>query len=183
MKLRTFLFSLFHILSTVAYAQSKLIPKHITIQYAGSIGFVSTGPGYTNKNGKVDADFLFGYLPKSIGGDHIFTFTPKVSVNTRPVNIGRVTTLRMLRVGVGLSFTFDKKYAVTLPDHYPKGYYWWSESLRINLNIGSILKVKNLEFYYEFGTNELKLVSYIKNIESLSVVDIMHLGIGGRFKI
>ena len=39
-------------------------PDHLMIQYAGGIGFMSIGAGYSNKNQKLEADFYYGYLPK-----------------------------------------------------------------------------------------------------------------------
>jgi hypothetical protein len=37
------------------------------------------------------------------------------------------------------------------------------------------------ELYYEIGTNELKLVSYVQNHRSLRFYDILHLGLGIKF--
>jgi hypothetical protein len=46
-------------------------PDHIKVQYAGGIGFISIGAGYSTKNQKLEGDLSYGYLPKSVGGIRI----------------------------------------------------------------------------------------------------------------
>ena len=50
-------------------------PDHIKIQYAGGMGFISIGAGYSTKNQKLEGDLYYGYLPESIGGVSIHSIS------------------------------------------------------------------------------------------------------------
>jgi hypothetical protein len=164
------------------------VPDYAVVQYAGSVGFVSAGAGYNVLRDRANVDFLFGYVPAFAGGVPLETFTIKFTANLWTIPLGGRTTLHPLTTGLYFCYTPGKQYSSNLPSWYPEGYYWWSEAIRANIFIGGSLdveiagakKLSRLNIYYELGTNEIKLVSYVQNAEALRLVDIVHAGIGVR---
>jgi hypothetical protein len=172
--------------STAAKPRPKwYIPDALDLQYAGSIGFLSAGAGYDIIHKKASIDILFGYLPRAIGGNDISTITLKFTALPWKIRAGDNTTIYPVTVGTFFSYTMGEKYSSDLPSWYPDGYYWWSEAVRVNIFVGGKVRhkfSKNIwEAYYEVGTNELKLVSYVQNTGYLTVWDILHAGAGVRF--
>lgn len=55
----------------------KIIPDHIKLQYAGNIGILSTGIGYSFFDNKIQSDLFYGYIPEFIGGANIHTISNK----------------------------------------------------------------------------------------------------------
>jgi hypothetical protein len=154
------------------------------LHYAGSIGFLSVGVGSMSRKQTRSVEFLVGYLPESIGGKQIATLNGRIGISTKPYPIGKNVRARLLNINVGVSYAVNCDYDVTRSSVYPEGYYWWSEAIRINLNIGSTVVLNDFySLYYELGTNELKVVSYALNTNSLSMPDMIHLGVGIRRKI
>lgn len=164
-------------------------PDFTILQYAGSIGFLSAGAGYAIFHDKANVDLLFGYVPASIGGAAIETVTLKFNASPWKIRLNRYVALYPLTSGAYFCYNFGREYSSDLPSWYPDGYYWWSEAVRANIFIGGNgrmaterLKYFNkIDFYYELGTNEIKLVSYAQNSGTLSLWKILHLGIGIRF--
>lgn len=163
------------------------VPDAVVLQYAGSIGFLSGGAGYNILHKKATVDILFGFLPRSLGGDDIETITLKFTAAPWKIRAGKQTTIYPATIGTFFTYTMGGRYSSDLPSWYPDGYYWWSEAVRVNIFIGGKVRHKIRESiwegYYEVGTNELKLVSYAQNSGYLTVWDILHAGVGVRFYI
>ncbi len=165
-------------------------PDFVVAQYAGSIGFLSIGTGYTMLNDKATIDVLFGYVPNFTGSKSIRTITLKFTGIPMKVAINKNITWYPVTTGVYFSYTLGKEYSSDLPSWYPEGYYWWSEAIRANVFIGGAAKIMTEKLrsrasvtpYYEVGTNEIKLVSYFQNGKSLNFSDILHVGIGVRYQ-
>lgn len=161
------------------------IPDSFVLQYAGSIGFLSAGGGYDILHKKASVDILFGYLPGTIGGHDLETITLKFTASPWKIRTGKTTIVYPFTTGTYFSYTMGGRYSSDLPSWYPDGYYWWSEAVRANIFIGGKVrhKVRDSvwEGYYEIGTNELKLVSYVQNTGYLTIWDILHAGVGIRF--
>jgi len=49
----------------------KFLPDYVKIQFAGGIGFVSMGVGYTFFNQKLEVSYLYGYVPESVSTDDL----------------------------------------------------------------------------------------------------------------
>lgn len=162
------------------------VPDFAVLQYAGSIGFLSAGAGYTVFRDKANVDVLVGFVPASMGG--LETITLKFTSMPWKIRLNPSVTLRPLTIGTYFCYTPGREYSSNLPSWYPDGYYWWSEAVRVNLFIGGsanlttdrIKHIRKAELYYEVGTNEIKLVSYVQNTGYLSAWKILHLGIGVR---
>jgi hypothetical protein len=165
------------------------VPDFLTAQYAGSIGFVSGGPGYSVFRQKAAVELLFGVLPGFIDSAPLETITLKFTGSIINVKLSDKVRVTPLTAGINFCYTPGKEYSSDLPSWYPKGYYWWSEAVRVNIFIGGHVDVltnrmgrpRKLSSYYEIGTNEIKLVSYIQNSDALTVWNILHAGVGVRY--
>jgi hypothetical protein len=164
-------------------------PDHVLLQYAGSIGLVSGGIGYDIFRKKGKLDFMFGYTPAYNSSSSLKSLTIKATTHPLRVTTKRAITIAPLNIGMYLTYTPGRKYSSDLPAWYPDGYYWWSEALRLNIFLGGnatfainrIRKEHRLSPYYEIGTNEVKLVSYIQNRHALDLMDILHGSVGLRY--
>ncbi len=160
------------------------VPDHATVQYAGSMGMFSAGVGYANRQDRSHIDLFMGFVPQKYSYNGLGVATIKFTQFVwRSREIDNRWSYTPLTAGVFLTYTFGKHFQ--WPEHYPSGYYWWSESLRPNIFLGGNLRyardsksVKRLALYYEIGTNELKLTSYLLNTSALSFWGVLHAGVG-----
>jgi hypothetical protein len=169
--------------------QAWFLPDHFKLQFAGGTGFLSAGPGYISRNKTLETDFLFGYLPQEFGGDALITITGKTTYSPWSVPLKNDYYLKPFSLGVYLSYTFGPQFDTKWPSYYPKGYYWWATAFRPGLYVGGKLgrevrhrqKKRALELYYELGTYDLMLISYVQNTGFLQPGDILNLAIGLKF--
>jgi hypothetical protein len=167
--------------------KSAIIPDHIKTQFAGGIGLISAGAGYHNKKESIDFTLMLGYLPEKYGNGIILTF--KNNYQFFKIDGRNNLTIRPLGLGYQISYFTGTRYFIILPEYYPKKYYWWATAVRpgafitgrVDKIAGDYSWIKNYGFYYELGTNELEVVSYIQNTKALNLTDIFNLGIGVRF--
>lgn len=165
-------------------------PRHVVVQTAGGIGMVAGGIGYSFWRDRAEADVLVGYVPKKYAGSSLTIATAKFLYTPFKLALSPRLEVRPLTVGVYVSYTHN-----TINDEvrgqYTKGYYWFSTDTRV----GAILlggrvsylrterasgRTRRLSGYYELGTNDLYLTSYVLNgnYRSLSPLDILTLGLG-----
>lgn len=176
---------------TEVYGQYKpLLPVYIKTQFAGDIGLISVGVGKSLFNDKLETDLFFGYLPKSIGGDRIFTSAIKVSyLPFREIPIQKIC-FNPLSTGLQLGYTFGDEYFAFEPrNQYPKSYYGFSTALHLYYFVGGRVsylineKIPEMEFYYEVGSNVEYIISYIQNPHYLSLGKIFNLGMGVKINL
>ena len=169
-----------------------LIPKDVTLQHAGSIGFMSAGFGYpVFENQRGHLDFNYGFVPEKRGGElHVLS----IKFNYRPWEIDIADGIKLYPANPGAFVTYHLGPQFDLhwdKDTYEEGYYWWSTALRPHLSLSTEFqmnakklfktdKIKGISLYSEFNTNELYMVSYFQNVGALSITDIFKLGIGLR---
>ncbi|MGK7392075.1 MAG: hypothetical protein ACNS60_17110 [Candidatus Cyclobacteriaceae bacterium M2_1C_046] len=184
-----FLILLFDLAVVAQEKNSFFRPDHAKIQFAGNIGFLSAGVGYEIAQEKGEVDLMVGYLPESIGGVDIITANLKAGYYPWKINFSENYTYEPVYGGIYLSYSFGSEYYLTLPEHYPEGYYWWPTALRGGLYIGGRLskdvalgEIDRLGLYYELGTYDLKLISVLQNLEYFSITDALDLAIGVRVK-
>jgi hypothetical protein len=166
------------------------VPHHATVQYAGGIGFIAAGVGYANRKDKVVTDFLYGYVPESVGGVTIHTATAKIGWwPIKALGKGAVQ-IKPLGLGLLVNYTFGKQYFAFSPRYYDFGYYDHPTALHGAVFVSSAFqtrlkpdkRIKQWRLYYELLTYDVELVSYLGNKRSLSVGDILTLGIGVKAK-
>lgn len=171
------------------YAQGirALIPDHVGIQYAGSIGWMSVGGSYDMFTERLRAGLQYGYVPKKMGGGlHLLS----ASVLYRPMKfeVFDAVTVNPLDIGMKAVYHFGDQFYINWPERFPQGYYWWKSALRLHLLTESSVtvklknagKIKSVTGYIEVNTNDLYLVSYVLNPSSLSILDIVKTGCGLR---
>ena len=176
------LFLFFFSLNLHAQERSRILPDHVTLQYAGSIGMFAGGFGYRNGKGKLEGELLLGYLPASVGGDHLITAAFKGNWMPFVLFKNKKTHLYPLQTGVMIANTFGDQFFGVQPDLYPKGYYTFSTAIHAYWQIGSRISVplqkKRLEFYYELNASAEEIVSMIQNPKFLTPDKIFNLAIG-----
>jgi len=171
------------------YSQKQTTNSYFfTAQYAGSIGLKSIGAGYQFWKEKGLASIHYGFVPKAYGGELNIAAT-KFTYRPLTYRVGANTQIHVMTVGAMVSYHFGEQFALRWPSNrYPKGYYWWSTALRPHLLFENSVDysfedrfLKKINFFLEANTNELYLVSYVKNTQSLRLSDIFKLGAGVRF--
>jgi hypothetical protein len=181
-KLLLLLSFLSFILPLQAQHRKAILPDYATLQYAGSIGFVSGGFGYRNGRQNLESELLAGYLPPSIGGDRLFTAALKS--NWMPLVLFRDKPIHFypLHTGLMLTYTFGDQFFERPPSHYPKGYYTFSTAIHAYWQFGSRLSLplqnRRLEVYYELNASAEEIVSMIQNPRFLTPDKIFSLAIG-----
>ncbi|MFC5269810.1 hypothetical protein [Adhaeribacter terreus] len=164
------------------------IPDHAVAQFAGNIGLVSVGVGYSYLNDKVQTDILYGFVPAFESKTSIHIVTAKNAYHPFAIDLANDYVFEPLRIGAGVSYSAGPQFFTRLPKRYPNRYYWWASSLRLTPFLGmSISKkvgheatiVKRVQLYAELGSTDLDIVSKFDN-ETIPVWDILNLAIGTK---
>jgi hypothetical protein len=171
-------------IDSVSY--SKFLPNYVKLQYAGGIGFLSAGIGYTFINHRLDVTIFYGYVPNWFTIDDLHSVSLQFTAKLIRIKASKNIEILPLNIGWYLHHTFGNEYWVTLPDNYPKEYYWWSPGRNAGIFLGGEIKTKFLgnktpasgtAFYVRVGTRGLYLASKIGN-SSIPISDIIELGFG-----
>jgi hypothetical protein len=166
-------------------------PDHIKVQYAGGIGFISIGAGYSTKNQKLEADLYYGYLPKSVGGVRIHSISAKITwIPIHSVSIKKYE-MELLMTGLIVNYSFGKQYFSFDPPYYPYNYYSFPTAIHSALFLGSRIGhdfpthafVQRISVYYEILSFDREIISFISNTKSLQVTDIVTLSLGLKINI
>jgi len=167
----------------------RFLPDYVKLQYAGGIGFISTGIGYSFIDYRIDVSFFYGYIPKLFTIDDLHSVSLQFTVKLIRIKTKRDIEILPLNIGWYLHHTFGNEYWVILPDNYPKDYYWWSPGRNAGIFLGGEIKTKlladktpasGLAFYVRVGTRGLYLSSKAGN-SSIPLTDIIELGFGIAF--
>lgn len=166
-------------------------PDHIKIQYAGGLGFISVGAGYSTKNQKLEGDLYYGYLPESIGGVSIHSISGKVTwIPIHSVSIKKYQ-VEPLMTGLIVNYSFGKQYFSFDPPNYPYRYYSFPTAIHSALFLGSRIGynfptqsyVKRISVYYEILSFDREILSFVSNTKSLKITDIVTLALGVKINI
>lgn len=174
---------------------SYLIPRNTVVQYAGNIGMLSFGAGWTyEKKRRWSTDLLFGLLPKSDSECAKITMTLKENYYpwTITLNKKRNITLTPLSCGIFFNTVFGEDFWAHEPSRYPDSYYGFSTKIRANIYLGQQLTLlipsdkrihfKSITLYYELSTCDIYLASAFTN-HYLKPHDYLTLGFGVRLNI
>ena len=161
-------------------------PRHLVLQTGGGIGMVAAGVGYGLGKDRNELDLLIGYVPSKYAGSTLTVGTAKYTYSPFVLPLSERWQIRPLTVGGYLSYTHG-----VINDgergQYSKGYYWFSTDTRVGPVLGSRLayqrrtpsgQARNIAFYYELGSNDLYILSYVQNRKGLSVGDNLTLSLG-----
>lgn len=159
-----------------------IVPDYVKLQFAGTIGFLAVGAGYENRNQRLQADFYYGYLPESIGGDEIHSVTGKLTWIAIVSGMAEYR-LQLLSTGLLVNYAFGKQFFVSSAPGYSFRYYGFPTALDIGIFVGGGVEKGRWGLYYEAITTGKKLASFIPNRESLKLGDILNLGFGMRYRL
>src|SRR4030095_7145439 len=168
-----------------------LLPDHVKVQYAGGIGFISIGVGYSTKNEKLEADLYYGYLPESSGGVRIHSISTKfIWIPIRAMRIKKYI-LEPLMTGLVVNYSFGKQYFSFDPPNYPYRYYSFPTAIhsalffgsRAGVNLPTNAFVRRLSLYYEIVSFDREIMSLLSNPKSLQIPDIVTLSLGVKINI
>lgn len=164
----------------------KFLPDYVKLQFAGGIGFLSTGIGYTFFDHRLDVSLFYGYVPQYVTADDLHSISLQLTAKLFRFKAFKTIEILPLNIGWFAHHTFGNEFWVTLPDNYPDDYYWWSPGRNAGVFIGGEIKTKLLAhktpasgtaFYARIGTRGLYLASKISNT-SIPISDIIELGFG-----
>jgi len=133
-------------------------PDFFTTQYAGNIGFLSLGLGYSWWSENAHSEFIYGYVPESKGNATIHTFTIKNTFALYKFNILNKYNLSPI-IGFSLSLEPGENSYMKVPERYPDGYYSANSFYAcINVGLKSNFKFKksrhfsSIDVYAEINT-------------------------------
>jgi hypothetical protein len=155
-----------------------IIPKTVQLQYAGDMGFLSLGVGYTFLKDKGSVNFIYGYLPEWVNGVEVNTIAVKGTYQLLPLNVNpQIKTSTY--VGTTVMRSFAHNTYVDFPSYFPHKYYF-TNALHVSLIIGQNLKfnkLKNISIFTEISTLDYYLYYFIKN-KHIDFQDIWNLSFG-----
>ena len=170
---------------------NNLIPRQIKLQYAGSMGMFSTGPGwYYGRKTQWETDLFIGFIPRMNGSEGHFTITLKQTYTPFQFHFNDNFSYEPLITGIYFNKIFGEYFWNRLPEKYPEGYYFWAVNSRFHVFLGQAFTFrlsektmgKSLSLFYELNTNDLYLISAWSN-KSIGLKDIIGLSFGLRYRV
>lgn len=170
----------------------RLLPDIVTVQYAGNIGVISFGPGWSyGKHSQSETQLLLGYLPKEVMFKDYFCLTIKQCYIPWHLKLNDERSLDPLVVHFAANTLFSGEFWYKEPD---ENYYNVSTKLRFHAGIGSRYDIRipslhegrnnnrRLSIYFELSTYDLAILSYVRN-RSIPLSELLTLGIGFQYKL
>lgn len=171
---------------------NNLIPKYTKVQFAGSMGFLSAGVGWSYGKERWETDLLFGLVPRYTDDHAMLTFTVKQNFIPWKIPLrNEAFVFEPLACGMYLNTLLDEDFWVMNPDRYPSGYYTFPTRIRTHIFVGERISFypdkKNhpkraLTLFYELSTCDLYLISAVRN-RYLKPTDYLSLSFGLKFHI
>lgn len=170
---------------------NRLMPRQTKLQFAGSMGMFSTGPGwFYGRNNQWETDFYFGFIPRMNGSEGHITTTLKQTYTPFRFQVNNRFRVEPLTTGVYINKIFGEYFWSRLPEKYPRHYYFWAVNTRFHVFLGQAFSYqlsekmlgKELSFFYEFNTNDLYVISAIDN-KTIGLKDIIGLSFGIRVRV
>lgn len=136
------------------------VPHYVPIQFAGNIGLISTGLGYTSDHENYQLSILYGYVPASVAQTRVHMLTAK---NMFPLTRYALRNNQTLipYAGLGLTLEIGGISFFKMPSHYPDSYYDFPKNLHV-LAFGGVRMehifqddvafLRGMELYAEAGT-------------------------------
>lgn len=164
------------------------LPSYLNAQFAGSIGFVSAGPGYSFARDRLSLGLLYGYVPASQGGDYINTLNLKLSGDIMSFRLGNRLKL-VPYAALLVSVETSGNSIIKLPERYPDGYYLPTGIHLLGALGGSLRmplgqqKKGHVSFYAETGTVDSYVYYYLRNsVQSFTELFSASLGVTYHFR-
>ena len=163
-------------------------PSHLVLQTGGGLGMVAAGAGYEFAKSHLETDILLGYVPKRYAGSTLTLASLKFMYSPFRLKLAEKVQLLPLTVGAYFSYTHGT-INDELKGQYSSDYYWFSTDTRYGLLAGGRLtylaapvaatgQPRNVSAYYELGSNDLYMASYLSNSGGLKIKQLLTLALG-----
>lgn len=171
-----------------------LIPTQSVVQFAGNMGFLSFGVGWSyGKRNQWETNQLIGFIPKFKSSRAKVTMTIKENYIPWSIYVGKGVQIEPLRTGLYLNAVFGSEFWNEQPSRYPNDYYeFLSTKFRLNIFAGQgvtkIVPMNHLRFvksvtaFYELGTCDLYIRAKYQD-HSVKFWDLMGLSLGLKFQL
>lgn len=169
----------------------RLMPKQSKLQFAGSMGMFSVGPGwYYGKYNQWETDWFIGFIPKMNSREAHLTTTLKQTYSPFKIAVDERFLIEPITASIYINKIFGQYFWSKLPEKYPKDYYFWAVNTRFSISVGQVFSYKlgdkffgkDLSIFYEFNTNDLYVISAIGN-KTIKFKDILGLSFGIRYRV
>ncbi|GAB3584621.1 hypothetical protein [Hymenobacter daeguensis] len=148
-------------------------PRHLALQTGGGLGMVAAGAGYEFSKDHLETDILIGYVPKYYAGSTLSLASLKFMYSPFHLPVGEKFQVVPITVGAYFSYTHGT-INDELKGQYSSDYYWFSTDTRYGPLLGSRVtflappiaatgQPRKISVYYELGSNDLYLASYLNN--------------------
>lgn len=169
-----------------------LMPTYTKIQYAGGMGLINAGFGWSyGKKDQWETDIFFGIIPKYSSDNAKMTFTLKQNYIPWRKKLNDSFTFEPLECGLYFNTVFSDEFWTKEPDRYPKGYYNISTRVRTHVFIGQRLRfnipdkkrlfARSITAFYEISSCDFYIISAFTN--HLNPDDYLRLSFGLKFDI
>ncbi|CAN5337994.1 hypothetical protein BH20BAC1_BH20BAC1_17980 [soil metagenome] len=160
----------------------KIFPHEAIVQFAGNAGLGAAGIGYETNNKKLSGAVLYGLVPKNVSSVSIHSITAKVT--WQPLQfVSRKISVNYLNLGIYGNYVFGKQYFSFVPEFYPYRYYGFPSAINTGLFVGQSIDKNRFSLYYEIGSTGKELISYLGNMRSVEIIDILALGVGVKYDL
>lgn len=171
----------------------RLIPSYAKVQYAGNMGLISIGSGWSyGRNRQWETDLLLGFLPKYDSDAAKATLTLKQNFMPWKWHLNESFHIEPLACGLYINTVLHNDFWVRQPDRYPKGYYWFSTRIRTNIYIGQRITfkipqhkrlfAKSVTAFYEISTCDYYILSHVGN-SGYPLHELISLSFGVKLQI
>ena len=171
----------------------RLIPSYTKVQYAGNMGLISIGGGWSyGRNRQWETDLLLGFLPKYDSDAAKATLTLKQNFMPWKWHLSESFLIEPLACGLYINTVLHNDFWVRQPDRYPKGYYWFSTRIRTNIYIGQRITFKtpqhtrilatSVTAFYEITTCDYYILSHVGN-SGYPLHELISLSFGVKLQI
>lgn len=161
------------------------MPHYVPVQFAGNIGFVSTGVGYNSTRKDYQLAVMYGYVPRSLAHATIHTITAK---NNFPLLYHRLKNNQTIipYLGLGVTLEVGGNAFFKMPSHFPESYYDFPKNVHVLAYGGARLQrifsddmrfLRGIEVYAEGGTVDVYLW-YKTMSDSITFRQIFSLAVG-----
>jgi hypothetical protein len=151
---------------TLKLSANRFLPDYMKVQFAGNIGFISLGTGYSFLHSHLQTSLFYSYIPKGIEGENINTVSLKNSLSFLSLDMKPNYSISPY-LGFGVAYSGFKPLQTLV-------------YMGIRLYRSSHGFFKGEDVYFEVGTTGL-YINYVVNNEAIKVNSILNYSIGMSF--
>lgn len=168
-----------------------LLPNLFISQYAGNIGTVSVGTGWSyGKHDRHETHLLLGYLSRHDIGSDQMALTLRQQYIPWKIGFNTSFSCNPFIIDASLNTIFSDQFWYREPIHHD--YYSFPSKLRFHLGVGGRINYAHLyrygindsrlSFYYQLSTYDLAVISYVRS-SHIPLKELFTLGIGINIRL